>query len=100
MEQLDQQEFEVMSTNSTTNTDILMNPSSSRSNASTFSRHHAGKAKFYFFKVLQIIHFLIVMGFIWAGFVEFINNPPFFDAYGDAIVVSKYLPEGIFVVSL
>jgi len=44
---------------------------------------------------LQIIHFLIVMFYLWAGIVEFINNPPFFDAYGDALSKNK-LPEGIF----
>lgn len=53
------------------------------------------KVKDHFFKGLQLIHFLIVMAYLWAGLVEFINNPPFFDAYGDAISENR-LPEGIF----
>ncbi|XP_031549201.1 uncharacterized protein LOC116286767 [Actinia tenebrosa] len=45
--------------------------------------------------VIQIIHFLIVIGYLWAGLVEFIRNPPFFDAYGDAATRNS-LPEGLF----
>lgn len=56
------------------------------------------KVKDHFFKGLQLIHFLIVMAYLWAGLVEFINNPPFFDAYGDAISENR-LPEGIFQVN-
>eukprot|EP00112_Aurelia_sp_Birch-Aquarium-sp1_P003015 Seg1338.4 transcript_id=Seg1338.4/GoldUCD/mRNA.D3Y31 product="hypothetical protein" protein_id=Seg1338.4/GoldUCD/D3Y31 len=32
----------------------------------------------------QVFHFLISMCYLWAGVVEFIRNPPYFDAYGDA----------------
>ena len=32
----------------------------------------------------QFLHFCISMFFLWAGVVEFINHPPYFDAYGDA----------------
>lgn len=35
------------------------------------------------------------MGFLWAGIVEFIKNPPYFDAYGDASTQNN-LPEGLF----
>jgi hypothetical protein len=48
---------------------------------------------------LQLVHFLIVVGFLWAGLVEFIRNPPFFDAYGDAATRNS-LPEGLFEVSI
>ena len=34
--------------------------------------------------LFQILHFLISMCYLWAGVVEFIRNPPYFDAYGDA----------------
>jgi len=37
------------------------------------------------------------MGFLWAGIVEFIRNPPYFDAYGDASALHD-LPEGLFEV--
>lgn len=48
-----------------------------------------------FFDVLQVIHFLVAMCFLWAGIVEFVKNPPYFDAYGDASVRSD-LPQGLF----
>ena len=50
-----------------------------------------------FFDVLQVFHFLVAMGFLWAGIVEFIRNPPYFDAYGDASTLND-LPEGLFEV--
>ena len=50
-----------------------------------------------FFDVLQVIHFLVAMCFLWAGIVEFVKNPPYFDAYGDASVRSD-LPQGLFQV--
>lgn len=49
----------------------------------------------YFFDTLQVVHFLIAMGFLWAGVVEFIRNPPYFDAYGDAATLND-LPIGLF----
>lgn len=51
--------------------------------------------KEYFYDALQVVHFLIAMGFLWAGVVEFIRNPPYFDAYGDASALND-LPEGLF----
>ena len=51
----------------------------------------------YFFDALQVVHFLIAMGFLWAGVVEFIRNPPYFDAYGDAATLND-LPIGLFEV--
>ncbi|KAL9980496.1 hypothetical protein ACROYT_G009096 [Oculina patagonica] len=51
--------------------------------------------KEYFYDALQVVHFLLAMGFLWAGFVEFIRNPPYFDAYGDASTLND-LPEGLF----
>ncbi len=48
---------------------------------------------------LQVLHFLISMGYLWAGVVEFIRNPPFFDAYGDA-TESIDLPQGFFKVKM
>ena len=48
--------------------------------------------------VLQIIHFFVAMGLLWAGIVEFIRNPPFFDAYGDATSAQNELPTGLFEV--
>ena len=53
--------------------------------------------KEYFYDTLQVVHFLIAMGFLWAGIVEFIRNPPYFDAYGDASALND-LPEGLFEV--
>ena len=50
-----------------------------------------------FFDVLQVLHFLVAMGFLWSGIVEFIRNPPYFDAYGDASTLND-LPEGLFEV--
>lgn len=49
--------------------------------------------------ILQIFHFLVVLGYLWAGLVEFIRNPPFFDAYGDAATRNS-LPEGLFEVRI
>lgn len=49
--------------------------------------------------ILQVFHFLVVIGFLWAGLVEFIRNPPFFDAYGDAATRNS-LPKGLFEVSI
>lgn len=51
--------------------------------------------KDYFFDGLQVVHFVIAMGFLWAGIVEFIRNPPYFDAYGDAATLND-LPKGLF----
>jgi len=68
-----------------------------------FSPRHTsvvGKTKYFLFKGLQVIHFAIVMFYLWAGLVEFINNPPFFDAYGDALSSMNKLPQGIFTVSV
>lgn len=47
---------------------------------------------------VHVLHFLVVLGFLWAGIVEFISNPPFFDAYGDAATRNS-LPEGLFEVN-
>eukprot|EP00794_Sanderia_malayensis_P001086 gene1086-427_t len=44
---------------------------------------------------LQFFHFLLSMAYLWAGVVEFVRNPPFFDAYGDA-TASIDLPRGFF----
>ena len=52
-----------------------------------------------FFDVLQVFHFLVAMAFLWAGIVEFIKNPPYFDAYGDASTQNN-LPEGLFEVKV
>lgn len=52
-----------------------------------------------FFDALQVVHFLVAMGFLWAGIVEFIKNPPYFDAYGDASTLND-LPEGLFEVTV
>lgn len=43
--------------------------------------------------VMQFIHFLISMFFLLAGIVEFINHPPYFDAYGDAQKNVHILPK-------
>lgn len=51
----------------------------------------------YFFDALQVVHFLIAMGFLWAGVAEFIRNPPYFDAYGDAATLND-LHKGLFEV--
>ena len=40
------------------------------------------------------------MTFLWAGVVEFINHPPYFDAYGDAKKNTDELPRNIMHVSL
>lgn len=53
---------------------------------------------FSFSKCLQIIHFTIVISYLCAGLIEFVNNPPIFDGYGDALSKNK-LPEGILQVS-
>ena len=50
--------------------------------------------------LLQCLHFCISMCFLWAGFVEFINHPPYFDAYGDAKKDIDKLPDNIMNVSL
>ena len=42
---------------------------------------------------LQVLHFGISMFFLWAGLVEFVNHPPYFDAYGDAEKRSDLLPR-------
>ncbi|XP_047125894.1 uncharacterized protein LOC101239856 isoform X1 [Hydra vulgaris] len=55
----------------------------------------SGIVKFYMIKILQFLHFLVVFGFLIAGIKEFVENPPLFDAYGDAFIKNK-LPEGIF----
>lgn len=57
------------------------------------SRHKTCKENL--FNVLQVFHFLVAMGFLWAGIVEFIKNPPYFDAYGDASTRND-LPQGLF----
>ena len=46
----------------------------------------------------QVLHFLVSAGYLWAGIVEFIRNPPFFDAYGDA-GTSIDVPRGYVKVS-
>lgn len=49
--------------------------------------------------VFQTLHFLVAFGFLIFGLVEFVSNPPFFDGYGDAKVISqKQLPEDSFQV--
>lgn len=53
--------------------------------------------KEYAFDALQVVHFLVAMAFLWAGIVEFIRNPPYFDAYGDAATLND-LPKGLFEV--
>ena len=50
--------------------------------------------------LLQCLHFAISMTFLWAGIVEFINHPPYFDAYGDAKKNTDELPKNIMHVSL
>lgn len=57
-----------------------------------------GSSCFSFSKCLQIIHFAIVISYLCAGLIEFVNNPPIFDGYGDALSKNK-LPEGILQVS-
>lgn len=52
-----------------------------------------------FFDALQVFHFLVAMAFLWAGIVEFIKNPPYFDGYGDASTLND-LPEGLFEVKV
>ncbi|EDO30519.1 predicted protein [Nematostella vectensis] len=49
----------------------------------------------WFYDIIQVFHFMVVMVFLWAGLVEFIRDPPFFDAYGDAATRNE-LPEGLF----
>ncbi|KXJ27774.1 uncharacterized protein LOC110233584 [Exaiptasia diaphana] len=58
-----------------------------------FRRKRSIKEWLYF--SVHLLHFLTVLGFLWAGIVEFIRNPPFFDAYGDAATRNS-LPEGLF----
>ena len=50
--------------------------------------------------LLQCLHFCISMCFLWAGVVEFIHHPPYFDAYGDAKKNIDKLPDNIMHVSL
>ena len=57
----------------------------------------SGRCKKWTFNGLQIFHFVIAMCYLWAGMVEFIRNPPYFDAYGDA-GISTALPSGLFKV--
>lgn len=57
-----------------------------------------GSSCFNLSKCLQVIHFMIVMSYLCAGLIEFVNNPPIFDGYGDALSKNK-LPEGILLVS-
>lgn len=45
--------------------------------------------------ILQCLHFAVSMTFLWAGVVEFINHPPYFDAYGDAKKNTDELPRNI-----
>lgn len=88
-------QLKIMSTGSITNLDL----NSNTNEASYFrQRKKFAKPRYYFFKTLQVIHFGIVMFYLWAGLVEFINNPPFFDAYGDALSGLNKLPEGVFAV--
>lgn len=81
------------SAGSITNLDI---DSNTDSHSPTRRNNLIVKSKQYVYKGLQILHFGIVMFYLWAGLVEFINNPPFFDAYGDALVNLNKLPQGIF----
>lgn len=55
--------------------------------------------KDYLSDALQVFHFLVAMCFLWAGLVEFIRNPPYFDAYGDAATLND-LPKGLFEVKV
>ena len=48
---------------------------------------------------VQVLHFVVAMSFLWAGLVEFIRNPPYFDAYGDAVTRNE-LPEDLFEASV
>lgn len=48
------------------------------------------------YKALQVMHFVIAFGFSCFGVVEFVNNPPYFDGYGDAKDSQKQLPKGLF----
>ena len=90
-------QLQTMSTGSITNLDL--NSNTDTNEVSHFrQRRTVTNPRYYFFKILQIIHFGIVMFYLWAGLVEFINNPPFFDAYGDALTGMNKLPEGIFAV--
>lgn len=87
-------QLQTMSTGSITDLDV-----NSNTNDVSYlqqQRRTYSKLKHYTFKILQVIHFGIVMFYLWAGLVEFINNPPFFDAYGDALAGLNKLPEGIF----
>ena len=52
------------------------------------------------FDVVQILHFLVAMCLLWAGIVEFIRDPPIFDAYGDATSTQNELPTGLFEVRI
>lgn len=45
---------------------------------------------------LQVLHFVIAFGFLCFGVVEFVNNPPYFDGYGDAKDSRKLLPKDLF----
>ena len=90
-------QLKTMSTGSITNLDL----NSNTNEASYFRERRANsKPRYIFFKTLQILHFGVVMFYLWAGLVEFINNPPFFDAYGDALSGLNKLPEGVFAVRL
>ena len=90
-------QLKTMSTGSITNLDL-----NSNTNEDSYFRERRAisKPRYFFFKTLQILHFGVVMFYLWAGLVEFINNPPFFDAYGDALSGLNKLPEGVFAVRL
>ena len=77
------------------NTDMVF----SQSNASTtyVPSRYVERVKHYGGKVLQVIHFGIVMVYLWAGLVEFIQSPSYFDGYGDAAVHNK-LPDQLIKV--
>ncbi|XP_066930762.1 uncharacterized protein [Clytia hemisphaerica] len=93
MSTLSHQLRRMSSSGSITNLDLNSN---TENDTSPLRQTQTVKTKYYFFKVLQFLHFGVVMFYLWAGLVEFINNPPFFDAYGDALTNMNKLPEGIF----
>jgi len=62
---------------------------SSSDNGISMPSRHIEPVKHYCSKIIQFLHFVMVMVYLWAGLVEFIQSPSYFDGYGDAAVHNK-----------
>jgi hypothetical protein len=54
----------------------------------------------FLYLIFQAVHFVIALGFLIFGLVEFVSNPPYFDGYGDAKASQKQLPKDLFQLVL